>query len=545
MNTKLLVVGTLLFAGYGFSQNVGIAEPAPNSKLDVVGTETTGNTIEVNHNVGTNASSAVWVRNNGLGRALNAQNLNTALNIPVGQFLQLGTGATAHGVEIDMDAGGHANATGTFLAQPGLGFGHYVQMTNAASVRPGVYVSNAGTGDGITNWQVGAGLGIYNDVTAGNGIFNVQRSNSIGTINLMTFAGGTGEYVDLDVNDGVGVVVYGVDNPAAPAAGGDVWAFDATIRTATPTGAFVYGGGLYTGQSGSGHGVLVNHSGPAGRNAEFNIQNGANTDPAIFASNLGHGSAIQGQNQSNVITGIMNVADFAYTGTDVADHRGVYGFSAPTAGWGIGVYGSGGWYGVYCQGDMTATGTKPFTIDHPADPENKMLKHFAIESNEVLNMYRGVVQLNGNGEATVQLPDYFELINANYSYQLTAIGTPEPPYVLSEIQGNTFKVAGAPNTKVSWTVYADRNDPYMQQNPERGADVVDKTGERQGKYLMPELYGKPASAGMFYNPSDSGLPTSQKDGGTSVSPTTVNNLRQQAQNNQPVQLNSASTVDEP
>jgi hypothetical protein len=39
----------------------------------------------------------------------------------------------------------------------------------------------------------------------------------------------------------------------------------------------------------------------------------------------------------------------------------------------------------------------------------------------------------------------------------------------------------------------------MQENPEvREAEVV-KEGERQGKYLNPEFYGQPASAGMFYN----------------------------------------------
>ena len=113
-------------------------------------------------------------------------------------------------------------------------------------------------------------------------------------------------------------------------------------------------------------------------------------------------------------------------------------------------------------------------------------------------MYRGVSELDANGEATVILPDYFSLINKDYSYQLTAIGTSQSPYVKAEIENNKFVVAGTPGTKVSWTVYADRNDPYMQQNPERGLDVVEKEGERKGKYFAPELYDQPASSGMFY-----------------------------------------------
>ena len=48
-------------AGTSIAQNVGIAEPAPNSKLDVVQTETTGNTLEVTHGITTNGSSSAWI----------------------------------------------------------------------------------------------------------------------------------------------------------------------------------------------------------------------------------------------------------------------------------------------------------------------------------------------------------------------------------------------------------------------------------------------------------------------------------------------------
>lgn len=71
--------------------------------------------------------------------------------------------------------------------------------------------------------------------------------------------------------------------------------------------------------------------------------------------------------------------------------------------------------------------------------------------------------------------------------------------MFSEIEGNSFVVAGEPNTKVSWTVYADRNDAYIQQYPEKAIDVVEKEGNRQGKYISPELYNQPESRGMFYH----------------------------------------------
>ncbi len=532
------LIGCFCFlTGMTFAQNVGIAEPAPNSKLDVVQTQTTGNTLEITHGVTTNGSSGMWIKNSGTGYGLHVQNLLATSNTAVARFLQMGTGATAHGQLISMNGVTIAGSTGQYIDQLGLGLGSYVSMGNNGSASSGYYVDHAGSGNGLTIFQNGTGMGIYNETAGNYGLFNVLNSNTIGTINLMS-AGGTGEYIDLDINNGTGVQVIAVDNVAAPTAGGDVFAFNATVRTATPTGAFVNGGVLSGVQSGLGHGILINHSGLSGRNAEFNITNAANTDPVLFLTTLGQGSAITAQNQNNVITGTVTVGDFAYTGTDVTDHRGVSGYSQPTAGWGIGVLGQGGWYGLFSIGNTGATGVKTFAIDHPEDPENKILKHFSIEANEVLNLYRGVVVLDGSGEATVELPSYFDLINTNFSYQLTAIGTPQQPYVLTEIAGNTFEVAGAPNSKVSWTVYANRNDKYLQQNPEEGVDVVVKTGERQGKYLNPELYGMPESSAMF--------PKTEAQTGGQVNPnnsqvTNTQEVRQKALEIQEVQINTGTT----
>lgn len=111
--------------------------------------------------------------------------------------------------------------------------------------------------------------------------------------------------------------------------------------------------------------------------------------------------------------------------------------------------------------------------------------------------------------------------------------------MLSEVQGNTFEVAGPPNTKVSWTVYADRNDPYLQQNPEVSADVVVKTGERQGKYLNPELYGMPDSSAMF--PKSETQAASQKNpSATQAGNANVQQIRQEAANTQTLQLQTGT-----
>lgn len=151
-------------------------------------------------------------------------------------------------------------------------------------------------------------------------------------------------------------------------------------------------------------------------------------------------------------------------------------------------------YSVYANGDFGAAGTKAFAIDHPLDPEHKYLKHYSIESNEVLNMYRGTIPFDGNGEATVTMPDYFNAVNANFSYQLTPIGGYAPLFIKEKLNGGKFVIAGGtPGMEVSWTVYAERNDPYLQQHPESKSVEVNKEEWNQGKYLQPDLYGQPDS----------------------------------------------------
>ena len=508
-NTKLL-----LFSAFGLfavpsalAQNVGIGTPTPATKLNVVqNANVTGIQVELSGTAGNslltvptnagNLSSTIFTPNFSSGIGFNLNMLNAASVADGIQIVMDGTGA---GQSIFHDNTG----VGQFINMSVAGNGLSGQQIDHVGAGNGSWVFHSGAGNGYRVNHSGAGIGMLVDHTGtGIGSVNIMDANSISHVNDLLSAGGTGTLTVMDGNDGDGYVFTNVDNALAPTTGGDGFGFDAVVNTQTATGGGIINGGLFAGtQWGIGHGMIITHSGATGRGMEVNLEAATNAESNYFGVNNGTGSVFVGQNQNNAIAGTITVADFAYTGTDVDDHVAVSGFSAPAAGWGIGVQGTGNWFGVLSFGDMGATGVKPFTIDHPADPENKILKHFAIESNEVLNMYRGVVELDANGEAIVELPDYFEMININFSYQLTAIGTPQQPYVLTEIQGNQFAVAGAPNSKVSWTVYADRNDPYLQQNPEKGIDVVDKTGSRQGKYLTPELYGKPASSGMFYNPN--------------------------------------------
>ena len=102
------------------------------------------------------------------------------------------------------------------------------------------------------------------------------------------------------------------------------------------------------------------------------------------------------------------------------------------------------------------------------------------------------------------MPKYFSAINKDISYSLTGIGTPIHPYVSKEHKNNKFQVSGAPNTKVSWVVYAKRNDPtiqYFDKTSDYDNEVSDKPAGMKGKYYTPEAYGLDATNGFIVPPA--------------------------------------------
>jgi hypothetical protein len=134
---------------------------------------------------------------------------------------------------------------------------------------------------------------------------------------------------------------------------------------------------------------------------------------------------------------------------------------------------------------------KNFEIDHPLDPANRYLVHASVESSEMKNIYDGIVVLDSNGSATVKLPDWFEAVNGDFRYQLTAIGVPAPNlYVAHEIANGQFAIAGGqPGMKVSWQLTGVRHDPFANAHPLRVS--VDKATSERGYYVHPEFYGAP------------------------------------------------------
>jgi hypothetical protein len=112
------------------------------------------------------------------------------------------------------------------------------------------------------------------------------------------------------------------------------------------------------------------------------------------------------------------------------------------------------------------------------------------------NIYDGMITLDASGGAQVNLPGWFEALNGDFRYQLTAIGRSSPGlYISEEISGNQFHIAGGiPGTKVSWQVTGVRKDAYAKATPL----IVEpaKSAREQGFYIHPGLFGASEEKGI-------------------------------------------------
>lgn len=151
------------------------------------------------------------------------------------------------------------------------------------------------------------------------------------------------------------------------------------------------------------------------------------------------------------------------------------------------------------EGEFTHWLTKPggsFKIDHPLDPANKYLYHSFVESPDMKNIYDGVATLDSDGEVVVELPEWFEALNDEFRYQLTALGASAPGlYIAEEINDNRFRIAGGHSgLRVSWMVTGIRIDSFAKMYRKPVEEW--KSEEEQGKYLHPEAFGLPETMGI-------------------------------------------------
>jgi hypothetical protein len=152
---------------------------------------------------------------------------------------------------------------------------------------------------------------------------------------------------------------------------------------------------------------------------------------------------------------------------------------------------------VNISGNLSVTGSISkhgggFKIDHPLDPANKYLAHSFVESPDMKNIYDGVAVLDANGEAVVELPEWFAALNRDLRYQLTCIGDYAPVYIAQKVRDNRFKIAGGkPEMEVSWQVTGIRQDAWACAH--RFCTEEEKSPAEQGYYLHPEENGADAA----------------------------------------------------
>jgi hypothetical protein len=343
---------------------------------------------------------------------------------------------------------------------------------------------------------------------------------------------GAGEGLSISP-DGVALANAGVTKAKLSAGGGtsgQVLATDGTnLVWENPSGA---GGGLSLPWEGSantsGDAFKVTNLGTFG--ASVGIRAESVGGYAVLGSNLQGGQGLLGtldfgvygngnigvRGESQTASGVLGSGSVVGVYGFSSSGDGVYGYSPNSYGlhgrseYGDGVFGEtfdAGKSGVfavndnpagfaaYMRGNAAVTGTLTkgggaFRIDHPLDPEDKVLQHSFVESPDMKNVYDGVVVTNAHGEAVVELPAYFEALNRDFRYQLTVIGEFAQAIVADEIAGNRFVIrTDKAGVKVSWQVTGIRRDPWAEAN--RIVVEQDKPDAERGLYLHAAAYGAP------------------------------------------------------
>jgi hypothetical protein len=177
-------------------------------------------------------------------------------------------------------------------------------------------------------------------------------------------------------------------------------------------------------------------------------------------------------------------------------------FSNSTTGDALFTYNQSGGYAAFFDGNVDVDGKLSkaggqFHIDHPLDPANKYLNHSFVESPDMKNIYDGNVTTDSSGLATIVLPDWFEVLNRDFRYQLTVIGQFAQAIVAKKIENNQFQIrTSLPSVEVSWQVTGIRQDAWANAN--RIPVEEEKDAKLKGFYLHPQLYGEPAEKGISW-----------------------------------------------
>jgi hypothetical protein len=371
-----------------------------------------------------------------------------------------------------------------------------------------------------------AGSGVHGETMSGVGVLGLTSGAPSQTLSVAVAVNGRAGNGDVGVagitSDHIGVHGHNLasgnyGNIGAVVAGVAGYSTSATgvhgegrigVSGSSSTGDGVRGttsatSGLWAGVCGDSpnrfgvFGMSTNNDGVRGQSS------GATSSGVFGVSTNATGFGINGSNTATYTDGYL-ASQYGAWGKR-GDYEGMLGFSdggvfgrhIPTNKFGyLGMMNYAGYFSgnVDINGHLSkSTGT--FKIDHPLDPENKYLYHSFVESPDMMNVYNGIALLDGNGEATVPLPVYFEALNKDFRYQLTCVGGYAPVYIAEEVVNNSFRIAGGKaGLKVSWQVTGIRQDAYAKAHPI--VPEVEKPAHERGWYLHPVEHGASPSRGL-------------------------------------------------
>ncbi len=457
------------------------------------------------------ASLPLGIAPGGVGNAQLAPGAVTAAKIAAGQVVTSVNGVhdavtLAAGSNVTITPSGN---TFTIAATGGGGGGLTLPYSNSFSAGTGFGINNSGSSgvsiwgsatpgnaDGVYGTSDGSGTGVKGISNGGIGVYGETTSHSSAGINGHNTSSG---------NDGyLGGPDYGVFGMSAGSSG-------VVGQTSASTGG-VHGSNTKSGGGdgylgGPDYGVFGTSAGSSGvvgqTSASTGGVHGSNTRSGGGDGYLGGPDyGVYGSSASNGVYGTSPAYGVYGISTDAS--YGVYGASPI----GTGVYAEGftglvahtlanGGDSAIFEGDISingnlhTSGAGLIKFDDPADPAANTITHAFVGSSEMKNIYDGVTALGASGTATVTLPTWFETLNGDFRYQLTALGTPQAGlFVSKEVANNEFTIAGGvPGARVSWQLTGVRKDPWANAHPIQARAAKSETG--RGFYIVPELYGQP------------------------------------------------------